>query len=523
MDKGDIQTPPRLPARRRAFRARRGVLLLVAVVAAAVAGCGDAGEIEYDELGVPIVEGMSLAQADEVLSAWCANVRILLDPASGLTVDALRDVDRDIVLVSGQEFHQVEPAEAVDSAIVLREGGVGEPPPDTSVSPAPDGANPAPDGASPTASPTGPPPVCLSGSVPALSITLRTEVPDLVGTSIADAAASLEAYGLPYEVAPDAPDDIPARVLEQSVEAGTSVDLGPAAATVVLTPGVEMPSVIGFSRMQACTRLASVGLACTPTGSADDVVDAQSVPSATLVAIDATVELTLVPPEASPPVAVPAVIGDSGADACAAVEDQGLACELDGDARDEVISQSPSSGVTVSRPATVQLLTRQPTVPEVVTLPVAEACAAVEDAGLKCEQLTFVDNGQLRDTVIGQSPSGGSSLARDEAVRLTVVGWVPVSVPPVFGLSAYDACARIQTQYLICDPSGDRGNDRVERQTPAAGSVVQPGETIRLEFGVVPWTDTTWGKLVLAFLIAVAGALGTLLVRKLFSRPPRTR
>jgi eukaryotic-like serine/threonine-protein kinase len=123
-------------------------------------------------------------------------------------------------------------------------------------------------------------------------------------------------------------------------------------------------------------------------------------------------------------------------------------------------------------------------VPSTAGRPLAEATASLEEAGFEV-QVDRVNSDRVAEgLVINSNPSGGTSLTRGSTVVLTVSSGPRLAkVPVVVGYQAATAEQQIRAAGL--EPSASEEADvapegQVIRQTPSAGSRVEPGSTVTI-------------------------------------------
>jgi serine/threonine-protein kinase len=144
-------------------------------------------------------------------------------------------------------------------------------------------------------------------------------------------------------------------------------------------------------------------------------------------------------------------------------------------------------GFFCSKPEVVLTVSTGPgsaTVPSTAGEPLAKATAALEKAGFEV-QVDRVNSEKTADgLVIHSDPSGGSSLTRGSTVVLTAsAGPRLAKVPVVVGYQVATAEQQIRAAGL--EPSVTERPDaapegQVIRQTPSAGSRVDPGSTVTI-------------------------------------------
>ncbi|WP_432547799.1 Stk1 family PASTA domain-containing Ser/Thr kinase [Kineococcus sp. SYSU DK004] len=256
------------------------------------------------------------------------------------------------------------------------------------------------------------------------------------------------------------------------------------------------PDVTGRDPDRAAEALAAAGLAVEREEAYSDTVPAGVVaatdPAAgDRVRRDGTVTLVVSLGVEQHP--VPDVVGDPEADAARALTDGGLAV---GEVRREhsedvpegdVVATDPAAGTVLDHDTPVALvvsLGRQPIdVPDVTGDTVAEARAALEDAGL-------VVGGTREETsesvpagaVVSQDPDDGT-LFRGDAVDLVVSTGPPlVEVPAVQGRQVADARAALEELGFRVRVENVLGGifGTVRSSDPDAGRAVPRGSTITL-------------------------------------------
>jgi beta-lactam-binding protein with PASTA domain len=187
-----------------------------------------------------------------------------------------------------------------------------------------------------------------------------------------------------------------------------------------------------------------------------------------------------------------------------------------------VISQSPQAGASVQPSSTVSLVVskgpEKVTVPAVTGQSVADARAKLETAGLKSETTDDWSDGVAPGKVSAQKPVAGESVARDSVVLLTVSkGPRPPTptaqvvrppegdsawVPDVVGLPEAEARRRIdlaglantytnyQTEADVADKAFFRSiaPGSVLSVSPRVGERVQKGSTVRIAVRQSPAT-----------------------------------
>jgi beta-lactam-binding protein with PASTA domain len=200
-------------------------------------------------------------------------------------------------------------------------------------------------------------------------------------------------------------------------------------------------------------------------------------------------------PEPDPKVRVPDVVGADREAACATLRRDRLDCVPvpvgnDGAGRTgEVLRTAPAAGAEVSPGQVVTVSYRGDIqLPDLVGLPSAAACAALEAAGLRCErtELPAVADPAAVDKVTAQDPPAGAAAQTGDRVRISYP--TQVLVPDVRSLAAADACARLAAAQLACTqldagtrPAAEPPNVVID-QVPPSGTPAAPGTAVTVRF-----------------------------------------
>lgn len=143
-----------------------------------------------------------------------------------------------------------------------------------------------------------------------------------------------------------------------------------------------------------------------------------------------------------------------------------------------VIRQSIPAGQSVAKgqAITVTLAKALPKVPAVTGKTVAQATAALLEAGYKAEQAEAIHHDTIPEgQVISQTPEPGTALAEQKSVQLTVSKGVGnLEVPKVIGLSYSKAKAALEEKGLKVKVRwvnlAETSSNIVLRQTPEPGT-----------------------------------------------------
>jgi len=164
-------------------------------------------------------------------------------------------------------------------------------------------------------------------------------------------------------------------------------------------------------------------------------------------------------------------------------------------AKGRVYDQQPDAGEKLPRGnvVTVYVSSGVPfrTVPDVVGESEADAEAALESHGLRADPHTVPSN-QPEGTVVAQNPSAGDRVREDSVVRINVAsGPQPVAVPSVVGRSYSDALSELQAAGFAVrrvDVDSTQPAETVVDQDPGPNAVQPKGSTVTLKVSKGPST-----------------------------------
>lgn len=265
------------------------------------------------------------------------------------------------------------------------------------------------------------------------------------------------------------------------------------------TPKDEVvPDVVGMPRERACARLRPkfrcVAVAQTGEDAQGDtnVVLATDPASGTRAARGSAVTVLY-----RGPVTVPAVVGVPAAQACEALLKARLKCaqRSEGLAKAAaqvgvVAAQDPKPDTPAATGTTVTVVSpAQVEVGSFQGRPVAEACAAVQQAGLACAQQE-AGQGAPTGVVQTQTPAAGAGLAPGGTVTVTYLG-DPV-VPNLVGQAPDAACALLRQAQLDCAPNDSAVTldlNKVLAQEPAPGGRLAAGTKVTYTYESTAPTD----------------------------------
>ncbi|NLE43841.1 MAG: Stk1 family PASTA domain-containing Ser/Thr kinase [Chloroflexi bacterium] len=202
---------------------------------------------------------------------------------------------------------------------------------------------------------------------------------------------------------------------------------------------VEVPNVIGKSQVDAAATLAALGFKVVPTeepgsDSAVGTVLRQSPQPGEKLRVGSSVTIVIAGQITSVP--VPSLIGRTQEDAIALLEGLRLKAKVSmvdsSGANGTVVDQSPKAGQSLEPGSEVTLyVSRAPVVttvqvPSVVGLSRTEAAAKIAAAGLRSEVVLKTTKEESPGIVLEQSPSAGSPVEKGSLVRI-IVSRAPIS------------------------------------------------------------------------------------------------
>jgi serine/threonine-protein kinase len=266
---------------------------------------------------------------------------------------------------------------------------------------------------------------------------LKTEqvtVPKVVGKTATRATVQLEQAGFKVRTHGVESSQKPGIVVSQDPHARTDADKGSTVDLAVSSgPGQQLvPDVSNLPRQQAIQALNAAGFRVAEDPQQSLTVQKgnaiRTSPPANKPILKGT-EVRLFISSGPPRVAVPDVRGLDKAVASAKIKDAGLNLTqelVDSDTvpKGRVVSQTPSGGTTVDKGTTVALqISRGPqkaNVPDVTGLSTADARAKLSGAGFKVKVVKQESATDPPDTVIRQTPSGGTSVVKGTLVTIYV-------------------------------------------------------------------------------------------------------
>jgi eukaryotic-like serine/threonine-protein kinase len=273
-------------------------------------------------------------------------------------------------------------------------------------------------------------------------------------------------------------------------------------------PRVAVPEVVGTDLQSARVRLRRAGLRFDTvrrnaprkkgTVIGQDPPASQRVPKGTAV--------TLTVSDGPGTATVPAVQGLTRAKARARLRKRGFKVRTRSEPSDSItagraVRTSPPAGATVRKGKRVTLLLSsgpvQVTVPGVQGQSFSEASLALQNAGFKVARTDQQTSSQDPETVLGQSPSAGTSVDKGSTVTLTVATAPPqppapppppkVQVPDIMGETQDVAVQRLSSEGFAVniqhrDVDSPEGDGVVIDQDPSGGSA-REGSTVTITVG----------------------------------------
>jgi len=171
-----------------------------------------------------------------------------------------------------------------------------------------------------------------------------------------------------------------------------------------------------------------------------------------------------------------------------------------------VVSQNPAAGVQVTGEDVVALEVsvgpaNRP-VPATVGLSLEGAAFQLGLSGLLLGEITEVDDpAVVAGAVVSSNPPAATVVARDTPVSLVISnGPAPIAVPDVLNNLEGPATNKLEGAGFVVDVAGrllgigDTGKGNVYEQSPAAGTLMRPGEVVTIVVGreaPAPRTTTT--------------------------------
>ena len=292
---------------------------------------------------------------------------------------------------------------------------------------------------------------------------------------------------------------IPNTIARQSVSPGAGVQIGQAV-TVFVASGVAVPRVIQLQADAAAERITAVGLNPRRTQETSDQTSGtvlRQVPDpGVVVPVGGSVAITVAVPQR---VVIPNVVGRSRTDAVQELARLRLRASPADDGAsllppEQVVSQVPGAGTEVVVGAAVRIVVATGVeVPDLSGLSADEAQRTVAERGLSFEDTDQETDAAAPGRVFQQQPASGTRVTRGSRVLATVAVAVPVVVPNVVGVTRQRAVALLDAAGLRADaaPDATASSRLVERQQPAANTRVARLTTVALFVAAPPQLPPT--------------------------------
>ena len=262
-------------------------------------------------------------------------------------------------------------------------------------------------------------------------------VPNVAGSTLADAQSALSGCGLFASVSEQYSDNVAAGVvISQSVAAGSSVNKG-SSVGIVVSRGPEnagVPNVIGSDRSAAISALQAAGF----NVSEGEAQYSDSVPAGCVISQDVAggsqvkkgTTVTIVVSKGQEMVTVPSVAGMTAAEAESRLSQYGIKVTRSEEYSStvpagSVISQSISAGGSVAKNTAITIvISKGPelvTVPDVTGMDAASAESKLTQSGLSAVRGSSEYSDAVPEgSVISQSVSAGSKAARNSTVTIVI-------------------------------------------------------------------------------------------------------
>ena len=258
---------------------------------------------------------------------------------------------------------------------------------------------------------------------------------------------------------------------------------------------IEIPDLTGSSQAEALSDLQELGFKIGIENTAHPEVPPGSViktqpPAESLINPDSLVTIIVsVGPEAYP---VPYVVDLDINGAIFVIEESGFEIGQKIEVNDDevpigfVISQNPIAGKKMGPDSTVDLVVSLgPSLIQISDLSKKSSEDAIQilnTLGLGFEIIEEYSSEFEEGIVINTIPEPGSIVTPDEIISITVSLGIRVEVPEVEGLNYEDAVNVLEELGLVVTISGDT-NGTVRKQLPRKGELLEPGEVVNLTFG----------------------------------------
>jgi eukaryotic-like serine/threonine-protein kinase len=195
---------------------------------------------------------------------------------------------------------------------------------------------------------------------------------------------------------------------------------------------------------------------------------------------------------------VPAVEGFSVSEARFLAEREKLRLEVKEEKFDTkreagiVVKQAPLSGMSVKKGqviyVTVSKGIERITVENLAEMTLDRAQIAIQQSGLVLKGVSYISSALPAQTVVSQSPAGGSVVSKDAECFLLVSqgGKRPLFIMPDIRGKSLTENENVFAEYGIAaniEKKGQSGGDVITRQNPPPGYPVNSSDTVRLGVG----------------------------------------
>jgi eukaryotic-like serine/threonine-protein kinase len=162
-----------------------------------------------------------------------------------------------------------------------------------------------------------------------------------------------------------------------------------------------------------------------------------------------------------------------------------------GNDKGQVTATDPAAGTSVPKGSKVRVNVESgpamATVPSVVGLSISEATARLNAAGFNANP-KYVDSTALKDQVISQNPTPGSSEPKGTSVTVNVSNGPPqVTVPSVVGYTSQQAVGALEAAgfQVVQQPVATDASQQniVQAQNPTGGQSAPKGSTVTITVG----------------------------------------
>jgi beta-lactam-binding protein with PASTA domain len=331
------------------------------------------------------------------------------------------------------------------------------------------------------------------------------DAPDLVGLSQSKAQNALSAVGLTVGAVSNAYSATARKglVVAQNPAPGTSLEAGSAVALFVSVgrKDVPAPNVVGLAQAEAETLIGWTGLtvgvlseiysSSAPVGE----VVGQNPAAGTIVSGASAVDMSI--SKGPEPVAVPDLTGMTRSQAESALSYVGLVrgsiynVYSDTIPVGEVLGQDPAPGTMLLPGGVVSLsLSRGPqpvAVPDLTGMTQEQVSAALVEAGLHWQQLTYVYHPTVPDgLVLSQTPAPGTLILPGSDVSVTMSkGPQPIWLPNLANMTQAEAEAALNSIGLVLGAVTEEYSQTVPEglvisQDPPMGTLLYPGDAASL-------------------------------------------